>query len=175
MKKPDPKAIEAAAVLLKGHGLDLLFGTSMWTLFNRKNLALLGDQGGQLGIPATRLFFSHLLMTMCRISETYKRFKYLLPKNSKEILRSISHYVRDNRIDDFRNKVIGHIWDNDTDRPLTPEEIDERISRIVGNKAQFFANILNLNDATDITTLVGKMRFCEAELRQLINKGHHED
>lgn len=144
--------------LLHGQGIDLLFGLRMWTIFKKANVNLFPQFLEGLEIPAARLHFSHVLMTLCKTAETYRRYKYLLPEAEKEMLKGIAEEIERRKIPAFRNKVIGHIWDKDTGRPLSSEEVEKRIKEIVPDKLAFFTWILNLNDARDPETVVGKIQ-----------------
>jgi hypothetical protein len=75
--------LEDARALINGQAIDLLFGVSMWTFFNKTNIARFPQFLDGLQIPAARLYLSHLLLTLCKTAETYKRYKYLLPESAK--------------------------------------------------------------------------------------------
>jgi hypothetical protein len=83
-------------------------------------------------------------------------------------MKEITDLVERREIGEFRNKVIGHIWDKDTGRPLSPELVDKRIAEIIPDNVQFFSWILNLRDANDPTTIVGKLKAAATSLNKEI-------
>jgi hypothetical protein len=165
MKDPTPSEFEDARVLLHGQGIDLLFGVSMWTLFKKSNIEKFPQLLDGLQIPAARLYLSHVLLTLCKTAETYKRYKYLLREPVKASLKAITEEVEKRRIPQFRNKVIGHIWDKDIGRPLSPKVVDQRIAEIIPDKVQFSLWILNTADANDPATVVGQLKAAAAALK----------
>jgi len=170
MKKPASSEFEEAWILLHGQGIDLFFGVWMWTIFKKSNIEKFPQILDGLQNPAARLYLSHILLTLCKTAETYRRYKYLLPEPAKTSLKSITDEVERRQIPQFRNKVIGHIWDKDTGRPISPEVIDQRIAEIIPDKVKFFTWILNLGDANDPTTVVGQLKAAVAALKDECEK-----
>ena len=54
----------------------------------------------------------------------------------------------------FRNKYVGHIWDNDNQRPLLKEEIDEYLEKIIGENESAFIEWVNNPKANNFPNTV---------------------
>ena len=80
--------------------------------------------------------------------------------------RALREEIATRQIRQFRNTVVGHIRDDDLDRPLTPDEIDRRLETVLGPGGED-AFLLWINDpATNVfpNTLVA---ICETTRDQL--------
>jgi hypothetical protein len=84
-----------------------------------------------------RMAISHTIMTLAKWVEFYEKYSQVIPADVRAQCKTLAAEIREKRIRDFRNKVVGHIWDNESQRPLVREEIDSHLDRIFphGRKA----------------------------------------
>src|SRR5262245_6389597 len=75
-----------------------------------------------------RLCLFHVVLALAKWVEYYDRYLDVLPEDVKSDAKALRKKVEVMGIPEFRNKVVGHIWDTDTGRPLTSAEIDRRLS-----------------------------------------------
>ena len=119
---------------------DLIAGTRLWELFE----SLAFTKGSKLyHVFYFRISVSHLILALSKYCELYKRFKSVIPKSVLSKAKSLSAQINDKGIISFRNKVIGHIWDDDLNRPLTSEETDQRLGAILAPDPTAFLKWIN--------------------------------
>lgn len=133
-------AIEAAS-LLNLFLLDFIIGTRGLEIYD-----LLGVESrvpSSVVIGLNRMALSHLVVTLSKWTEFYRRYKAILPDDVRDECRALNKDIVARGIVSFRNTVVGHICDKDTGRPLTSHEIDERLERIMAGQGQDFLRWIN--------------------------------
>ncbi len=90
-----------------------------------------------------RMCFSHLIITLSKWAELCDHYASLIPEECRSACRGLRRDIDRRKIRGFRNKCVGHIWDNRTNRPLTETELDSYINAIVGDDPLAFVQWLN--------------------------------
>lgn len=134
------KAIEAARVL-NNMLLDLVTGTQALNIYDLPTVSEKGDRKVRTGLD--RMAISHLVVSLHKWIEFYDWYKAYIPAEEKNICRSLCARVKAKGISDFRHKVVGHLIDDATERPLTSEEIDARLRKILGEDPRSFFRWIN--------------------------------
>lgn len=96
-----------------------------------------------LMVGVQRMCFSHLVLGCYKLIEFYKRFHDILPAEHHDNVKRLVNEFNRRGIVDFRNKVVGHIWDKGNDRPLRLSEIMHRLKIITNNNMHNFLDWIN--------------------------------
>lgn len=73
---------------------------------------------------------SYLLITLTKWVEFYDKYHNLIPTDIRPIAKSVKTKIEQSGVVNFRNNVVGHIWDKKAHRPLGKEEIEQAIDKI---------------------------------------------
>jgi hypothetical protein len=158
------KAIEAAS-LLNNLLLDLLVGTRGLEIYNVPMIAQTVQPALAIGLNRMGLF--HLVITLSKWAEFYKRYKSILPADVQKECRALNENIKARGVVNFRNKVVGHICDKDTSRPLTTQEIQQKLETVIGGQHQDFLLWIN-NPASNVfpNSVVAVTEHVRDRLRQ---------
>lgn len=137
------KAINAVDVLNDFIG-DFITGTMLLKEYHAAHNSGSVTAGQLVGV--NKMCLSHLILGLTKWAEFYKKFHDLIPSELKEPAKEIILTIENRKIIEFRNKFIGHIWDNETNRPLVHSEIMERLDKITNYDIQGFLGWLNNPD-----------------------------
>ncbi len=125
-----------AKEILEELNQDLITGTRSYFFFEsigfRKLLGNKTSADPMLNI-IRRMSLSHVFLALSKFHEWYRRFKSEIPEDCKDACKELYRNIGDKGIVKFRNNRIGHIWDKKLDRPLTFNEVDEIINKIVSH------------------------------------------
>jgi len=160
------KAIEAFRILNDFVG-DLVAGTRSLEVFESPGFA--SKIGVSTHLVLRRMCLSHLVVTLSKWAELYDRYKAVIPSETREACLKLRKEIDTRGIRDFRNTVVGHIWDSELKRPLTRSEVDTRLAKVLGGDQQTFLTWIN-NPADNVfpKTVVA---ICEA-VREGIRAEH---
>jgi hypothetical protein len=87
-----------------------------------------------------RMCLSQMFLVLTKWVEFHARFSAIIPSDIAKPCRMLTREVRRRRVLEFRNKVLGHIWDKARGRPLTNPEIDAMVDSIVARDQQAFVD-----------------------------------
>ena len=88
----------------------------------------------------SRMCLSTLILVLCKWLEFYDHFHSVIPDDCHTAANQLGREIRRRSVRPFRNKVVGHIWDKNADRPLTNEEIERSINAIVRDDPEAFVS-----------------------------------
>ncbi len=111
--------------------LDLITATQTYLHFQR--LFAVNPPTDMIRTGTNRLCLWYLLLTLSKWIEFYDRYKAIIPSDAQDHAKNLRKTIYNKGIQDFRNKVIGHIWDDTTKSPITIEEGDKQLQRILGS------------------------------------------
>jgi hypothetical protein len=137
---PRERAVEAVRILNQFIG-DFTVGTRGLEIYEWPSIAAQVSPRIREGL--NRMAISYLVISLAKLEEFYRRYRAILPDDVVDACRSLHHKVIDRGIVDFRNKVVGHIVDDDTNRPLTYSEIDQRLDRVLNGSLDDFLLWIN--------------------------------
>ena len=113
-----------------------------------------------------RICLASIILNLAKYTEFYKRYKGIIPPDMRKVSKQLHNDIVSRGVKDFRNKVVGHIWDLENNRPLTGEEIDLRINKIMrGNINDFLHWIHNPGDNTFPNTVSSILVRLRDEIR----------
>jgi hypothetical protein len=88
----------------------------------------------------SRMVASHnyamLAITLCKVMEFHKAFRIYLPAGLRAELDTINSRIAQSRILEYRNKVVGHLFDRKTGKPLDVHTIVKYWEALVGNQTE---------------------------------------
>lgn len=91
----------------------------------------------RIATALNRMVISHLVLSLSKWTEFYKRYHAILPTDVGTVCRNLYKQIGDRGIVHFRNTVVGHIIDDDTKQTLTSKELDERLKEVIGDQEGF--------------------------------------
>jgi hypothetical protein len=134
------RAIEAWR-LLNDIVLDLLVGSRALELFDSPGWSRRIHAGTAIGFRRMALF--HIIITLSKWADFYGSYGDLLPKEVQVACRELKRSIDRRGIRKFRNSVVGHIFDREERRPLTREEVEARVIKVLGGDPETFLRWLN--------------------------------
>jgi len=152
------KAIEATR-LLNELMLDLMAGSRSIEIFELHVIASRMRPEVQLGLR--RMALSHIFITLSKWLEFHGRYKTVIPEDMKDQCLVLKKEIEARGVREFRNKVAGHIYDDEKKRPLTLNETENHVAKILkGNRNSFLAwvNKVNAPYPTSVVSIVEAVR-----------------
>jgi len=160
------RAVEAFRILNEFIG-DLISSTA--------NLKLLDTPlFSQADIEVQRTFFrmciSYLVITLSKWGEFYDCYLQVIPKDLQGSCKKLKKSIENRGITYFRNKIVGHIWDDKLKRPLTMLEVHRSLLKIYGDDPEKFIQWVN-NSQSNIypDTVVGIVEHVRDRIREEFN------
>src|SRR5260370_36490612 len=104
------RAVDAVAVLNDFVG-DFVAGSMILREYAQRHLdgAFRRDQM----IAVSNLCLSHLILTFAKFEEFWSHYNDLVPKEQHGACKSIMKFTQGRKITNFRNRYVGHIWDDE--------------------------------------------------------------
>ena len=90
-----------------------------------------------------RMCHSHILLSLFKILEFYKTYNNLIPETCRTPFKNLLKSIEAKKIDEFRNKYVGHIIDEKTGRPLNLQELEAYLNSIYGENEAHFVSWVN--------------------------------
>lgn len=126
---------------------DFIIGTMVLARFHAECRA--GSVTAEQLAGVNKMCVSHLVLGLTKWAEFYDRFHDLIPAELKDEAKIIKRTIEARKVLDFRHKCVGHIWDNEKNRPLLNSEILDRLNKIMNDDARAFLRWLNNPDAAE--------------------------
>lgn len=169
---PRERAVEAAR-LLNSLLLDFIVGTRALEIFDSPGIAPSVTRTIEIGL--NRMAISYLVVSLAKWNEFYQRYRAILPADVRDACLALHDKIAARGVVEFRNKVVGHILDDDTKRPLTPSEIDQLLEQVVGgDREDFLLWINNPAENTFPDSVVGITEHIRDKLRAEYGLRHEE-
>ena len=139
---------------------DLITGTQCYNTFQGPVFdSLLQHEHVRTGI--TRLCLFHLVVTLSKWIELYDRYHRVIPQDVHDVARDLRKEIERRGIVEYRNKVVGHIWDTDERRPLTSNEVENWLDKILEPDIPTFmlwVNDVETNSPDSVVNIVARTR-----------------
>jgi len=146
--------LKEASAILNTLVLDLMVGLRSIDIFRSVNDKQPLSQKMRAGL--NRLSTIHLLLALAKWMEFYNKYKGLIPYELAPAAKANYKKLRSRDVREFRNKVVGHIWDDKLKRALSTDEVHGRLEKILGPDEDSFNRWIYDADATSRTDhLVG--------------------
>ncbi len=162
--KTRKRAIEACQIL-NGFVGDLVAATRMFEII--VHFQWTAQPTSNAGLLIMKMADSYLILALAKWLEFYDHYKGLIPDTHLTYCKRLRAELNRRGIMDFRNKVVGHIWSKDGDRPLSAEEIGLLDKKITDGDHSKFLKWVNdpINNVLG-NTVVGT---CESVLNKIKN------
>jgi hypothetical protein len=85
-----------------------------------------GKKSPLLMVTVQKICLFHLVLSLTKFTEFHERFHQVIPSEHRDVVKGLLRSINQKGVRDFRNKCVGHIWDNDQGRPLIHSEIMAR-------------------------------------------------
>jgi hypothetical protein len=107
----------------------------------------------------------HLVVALSKWSELYKRYRDVIPENVSKDAKDLVGDIEDRGVVTFRNTVVGHVWDNEVKRALTAQEVEERLSQVLGGSVDDFLMWINNPNELNASTVVCIIEMIHDQIR----------
>jgi len=153
------KAVHAVDILNDFIG-DLIGGTNLLRHWVGEVQAGRCPQSTMLNVQ--KICVSHLVLTLCKFVEFYNQFKQVIPQEHQNRCKALVGEINRKGVVKFRHKCVGHIWDEDQDRPLIHSEIKTRLDQITDGDMPGFLTWINNPESnefpSDVVSIVDTVR-----------------
>lgn len=105
-------------------------------IFNALNDKQPLSQSMRVGL--NRLSTIHLLLALAKWMEFYSHYKHLIPRELAPAAKATYKKLKSRGVREFRNKVVGHIWDDKLKRPLSIDEVHRHLAKVIGTDEESF-------------------------------------
>ena len=96
-----------------------------------------------------KMCLSHLVLSFVKLLEFWERCHQIVPAEHRDDLKALNRILKKKGVEDFRNKVAGHVWDRRLGRPLRNSEINARLEVLTdGHLGEFLRWVNNLEGNT---------------------------
>ncbi|MBU4589442.1 MAG: hypothetical protein KKG01_00735 [Candidatus Omnitrophica bacterium] len=134
------KAIEACKLLNQYVGDLVATARSLQLFESQESFPRLKNE---LRLSLRRMCLSYLIITLSKWGELYSKYKTVIPKDLRQSCRALYQNIQCKGIIDFRNSVVGHIWDKKHKRPLLSLEIENRLKKMFDGNMDSFVKWIN--------------------------------
>ena len=136
------RGIEAVRIL-NDFIADAVVGTRSVDLFDRLTKDRSLSEGTKVGMA--RMCYFHLILLLAKWVEFYEKYNSVIPADCVKECRALTKEIRKRQVPGFRNKYVGHVWNKDTNQPLSSKEISRYMEAVTkGDGAAF---LLWVNDS----------------------------
>lgn len=86
---------------------------------------------------------SNIVLAFAKFEEFWRHYHALVPEEHRAACKALLKAVDRKKIIDFRNRCVGHVWDNKKRRPLVHSEIKRALETMVAPSFLSFLNWIN--------------------------------
>lgn len=165
-RAPKPQEVRDACLVLEYLIHDLIAGHQLYDFFVSVGKSVPANPESEKAVR--RMYVSYLLLALCKLSEFYTHYKWLIPDSQKSRSKVIEGELNRRGIRRLRNTFIGHILDKETGRPVTDVELNRAFNAAIDNDlGQFLKWVHVSGNVTSPDTVVGALEALHVELRRL--------
>lgn len=78
------------------------------------------------------------MLALAKWMEFYEHYKSLVPSHTGGAAKKFCQHLKARGGRDFRNKTVGHLWDDQVKTPLSTDELNQRLEKVIGSDEQEF-------------------------------------
>jgi hypothetical protein len=134
------RAVDAVDVLNDFIG-DFITGVMVLREYRKQHYE--GKLQVELMIPIQKMCLSHLVLSFAKFEEFWQHYHDLVPQEHRDPCKNIRKSMRVRKISEFRNRCVGHIWDNGKQRPLAHSEVMSALAAIMEPDLVAFLDWIN--------------------------------
>lgn len=87
-------------------------------------------------VGLSRLSTTHLVLALAKWMEFYEHYTSLVPSHTGGAAKKFCKDIKARGVRDFRNKTVGHLWDDQVKTPLSTDELNQRLEKVIGSDEQ---------------------------------------
>lgn len=145
------RAIDAADVL-NDFISDFVTGVMVFREYSAHLRA--GKLSLEMMVGVQKMCLSNVVLAFAKFDEFWKHYHDVVPLEHREACKSILKAVHTRKITEFRNRVVGHIWNTTAQRPLRHSEIMQALDFMTANDFEGFLNWVNNPEANTYPSTV---------------------
>jgi len=134
------KALDAVDVLNDFLG-DFVTGVMVFREYSAQHKS--GRLPLELMVGVQRMCLSSIVLAFAKFEEFWKHYKVVVPVEHHQACKTVLKEIRVRKITDFRNQVVGHVWNTETKRPLRHSEVMEALAHVTSPDFGTFLNWVN--------------------------------
>ena len=97
----------------------------------------------------------------------YDRYLDVIPLDVPDVAKALRKDIEERGIVEFRNKVVGHIWDYDQGRALSNNEVEQRMPHVTRSDVRGFLEWVNNTGSSDNSgTVAGVVELVRERIRE---------
>lgn len=141
MANPEKARIVEAVDVLNDFIGDFITGVMVFREYSQQ--FQLGKLTLEMMVPIQKMCLSNVVLAFAKFEEFWKHYHNLIPQAHREACKAILKSMRARKVKDFRNKCVGHIWDNEKQRPLAHSEVMSALSTLAAPDFDSFLDWIN--------------------------------
>lgn len=134
------RAIDAADVLNDFIG-DFVTGVMVFHEYSAHLKA--GKLSHEMMVGIQKMCLSNIVLAFAKFEEFWKHYHDVVPIEHHDACKSILKAIRTRRITQFRNRVVGHIWNTSERRPLRHSEVMQALESMAAQNFGAFLDWIN--------------------------------
>lgn len=108
----------------------------------------------EMMVGVQKMCVSHLVLAFAKFEEFWEHYHAVVPTQHREACKEILKTIRARRITEFRNQCVGHIWNNNAQRPLKHSEAMRAIETLAAPNFGHFLQWINNPEANTYPSTV---------------------
>lgn len=119
-------------------------------------------------VHLNRMAISWLILSLAKVDELWPKYGALAEEQTVQTMRSIVREIRKRNVVSIRNRTVAHLFDNDTSRPMQPEQIQAEIIEMMsqgGEPVDFIRWLRHPDDTNRAGTVFATLRRFADEIR----------
>ncbi|MCX5855719.1 MAG: hypothetical protein NTZ24_14310 [Deltaproteobacteria bacterium] len=158
------RAIEACQILNDLIG-DIVVSTRTIEIFKSKNFKPL--MTAVYKIAATRFCVFQIVLSLYKILEFDSHYRSFVPNKMSDCWKIMIKEIKSRGVKNFRNTLVGHIWNKQMKRPISNKEHDEFENQLYGGDFNgFLLWINNPNDNTFPKTVISIVETAKKKIAE---------
>lgn len=141
MVTPEKTRVADAAHVLNDFIGDFITGVMVFHEYSKQYQ--LGKMTLEAMVPIQKMCLSNIVLAFAKLEEFWKHYHDLIPHEHRDACKEILKSLRVRKVKDFRNKYVGHIWDNSKQRPLVHSEVMYSLSILAAPDFDSFLDWIN--------------------------------
>ena len=86
---------------------------------------------------------SYIALAFAKLAEFWEHYHDLVPSECRDALKAVLKEMRRRGVKEFRNRCVGHVWDQKARRPLKHSEVLEAIEQMAEGDFPAFLKWVN--------------------------------
>ena len=97
----------------------------------------------EMMVGIQKMCLSNIVLAFAKFEEFWKHYHDVVPVEHRNACKSILNAIRTRKVTEFRNQVVGHIWNTSKRRPLRQSEIMQALESMAAHDFGAFLDWIN--------------------------------